>query len=131
MPRQGAAPDRDLGRGRADQPLVSATNTAGLKQINTLEGFDAIWELDLFGKFRREIEATKYDAQAAAAARYDVVTTVIADVVRAYIDLRGFQVQPASCGRPSMFCATPFASRLSATSAASSTSWMWRSPRAS
>lgn len=89
----GRGTGSDLGRGRASQPLVSATNTAGLKQINTLEGFDAIWELDLFGKFRREIEATKYDAQAAAAARYDVVTTVIADVVRAYIDLRGFQVQ--------------------------------------
>ncbi|MGA2398226.1 MAG: efflux transporter outer membrane subunit [Steroidobacteraceae bacterium] len=83
----------DLGRARADQALVSATNTAGLTQINTLEGFDAIWELDLFGKFRREIEATKYDAQAAAAARYGVITTVIADVVRGYIDLRGFQVQ--------------------------------------
>jgi NodT family efflux transporter outer membrane factor (OMF) lipoprotein len=83
----------DLGRGRADQALVSATNTAGLTQINTLEGFDAVWQLDLFGKFRREIEATKYDAQAAAAARYGVITAVIADVVRAYIDLRGFQVQ--------------------------------------
>ena len=83
----------DLGRSRADQALVSATNTAGLTQINTLEGFDAVWELDLFGKFRREIEATKYDTQAAAAARYGVITTVIADVVRAYIDLRGFQVQ--------------------------------------
>jgi NodT family efflux transporter outer membrane factor (OMF) lipoprotein len=83
----------DLARGRADQALVSASNTAGLKQINTLEGFDAVWQLDLFGKFRREIEATRYDAQAAAAARYDVITAVIADVVRAYVDLRGFQVQ--------------------------------------
>jgi NodT family efflux transporter outer membrane factor (OMF) lipoprotein len=83
----------DLARGRADQALVSASNTTGLKQINTLEGFDAGWQLDLFGKFRREIEATRYDAQAAAAARYDVITAVIADVVRAYIDLRGFQVQ--------------------------------------
>lgn len=89
----GRGTGSNLGRARADQALVSAANTAGLKQINTLEGFDAIWELDLFGKFRREIEATKYDAQAAAAARYDVITTVIADVVRAYIDLRGFQVQ--------------------------------------
>jgi NodT family efflux transporter outer membrane factor (OMF) lipoprotein len=83
----------DLGRGRADQALVSATNTTGITQINTLEGFDAAWQLDLFGKFRRQIEATRYDAQAAAAARYEVITAVIADVVRAYIDLRGFQVQ--------------------------------------
>jgi NodT family efflux transporter outer membrane factor (OMF) lipoprotein len=89
----GRGTGNDLGRGRADQALVSAADTTGVKQINTLEGFDAVWELDLFGKFRREIEATRYDAQAAAAARYDVITAVIADVVRAYIDLRGFQVQ--------------------------------------
>ncbi len=89
----GRGTGSDLGRGRADQALVSATNTSGLQQINTLEGFDAVWELDLFGKFRREIEATKYDTQAAAAARYGVITTVISDVVRAYIDLRGFQVE--------------------------------------
>ena len=89
----GRGTGSDLGRGRADQALVSATNTTGLTQVNTLEGFDAGWELDLFGKFRREIEATRYDAQAARAARYDVITAVIADVVRAYVDLRGFQVQ--------------------------------------
>jgi NodT family efflux transporter outer membrane factor (OMF) lipoprotein len=89
----GRGTGSDLGRGRADQALVSATNTQGLKQVNTLEGFDGAWELDLFGKLRREIEATRYDAQAARAARYDVITAVIADVVRAYIDLRGFQVQ--------------------------------------
>jgi NodT family efflux transporter outer membrane factor (OMF) lipoprotein len=89
----GRGTGSDLGRGRADQALVSATNTTGIKQVNTLEGFDASWELDLFGKFRREIEATRYDAQAARAARYDVITAVVADVVRAYIDLRGFQVQ--------------------------------------
>jgi NodT family efflux transporter outer membrane factor (OMF) lipoprotein len=89
----GRGTGSDLGRGRAAQSLVSATNTTGIKQVNTLEGFDAGWELDLFGKFRREIEAARYDAQAARAARYDVITAVIADVVRAYIDLRGFQVQ--------------------------------------
>ena len=89
----GRGTGSDLGRGRADQALVSASNTTGITQINTLEGFDAGWALDLFGKFRREIEATRYDAQAARAARYDVITAVIADVVRAYIDLRGFQVQ--------------------------------------
>src|SRR6202023_599951 len=50
-------------------------------------------ELDLFGKYRRESEAAHSDMQAAAAARNAVVTSLIADVVRAYIDLRGFQVQ--------------------------------------
>jgi NodT family efflux transporter outer membrane factor (OMF) lipoprotein len=89
----GRGTGNDLTKGRADQALRSADNTAGLQQINTIAGFDAVWELDLFGKFRREIEAARDDTQAARAARYDVLTTVVADVVRAYVDLRGFQVR--------------------------------------
>ena len=86
----------DLTKGRADRSaLVSASNTNGLQSINTLAGFDAVWELDIFGKFRREIEAARYDRQAAADARYAVLTAVVADVVRAYADLRGFQMQAA------------------------------------
>ncbi|HEY3849363.1 MAG TPA: efflux transporter outer membrane subunit [Steroidobacteraceae bacterium] len=83
----------DLGRARAAQPLVSAANTNGLAEINTLVGFDAVWEIDLFGKYRRAFQAARFDAQAAAAARYGVLTSVIADVVRAYVDLRGYQVE--------------------------------------
>jgi NodT family efflux transporter outer membrane factor (OMF) lipoprotein len=83
----------DLARGRAEQPLVSADNSNGLSHVNTLAGFDAVWEIDLFGKYRRAFQAARFDAQAAAAARYGVLTSVIADVVRAYIDLRGYQVE--------------------------------------
>ena len=83
----------DLARGRAEQGLVSADNTSGLQHINTIVGFDAVWELDLFGKFRREFEAARADAQGARAARNDVLTAVVADVVRAYIDLRGLQLR--------------------------------------
>jgi NodT family efflux transporter outer membrane factor (OMF) lipoprotein len=83
----------DLTKGRADQLLRSADTGTGLERINTLAGFSAIWELDIFGKFRREFEAARADTQAARAARNDVLTTVIADVVRAYVDLRGFQVR--------------------------------------
>lgn len=83
----------DLARGRAQQALVSADTSSGLQHINTLAGFDTAWELDLFGKFRREFEAARDDSEAARAARYDVLTAVVADVVRAYIDLRGAQVR--------------------------------------
>jgi NodT family efflux transporter outer membrane factor (OMF) lipoprotein len=82
----------DLTKGRADTALRSADSGAGLQQINTIAGFDAVWELDLFGKFRREYEAAKADTQAARAARYDILISVVANVVRAYVDLRGFQV---------------------------------------
>jgi len=89
----GRGTGSDLTRGRAPSSLISADNGSGLQHINTIAGFDAVWELDLFGKYRREFEAARYDAQAAAAARYAVITSIIADVVRAYVDLRGFQTQ--------------------------------------
>lgn len=83
----------DLTKGRADQALRSADNGAGLQRISTIAGFDAVWELDLFGKFRREFEAARADTEGARAARYEVLTAVVADVVRAYVDLRGFQLR--------------------------------------
>ena len=57
----------DVARGRASQALVSAENGAGSGQISNLVGFDAGWEIDLFGKFRRAIEAAQYDVDAAVA----------------------------------------------------------------
>jgi NodT family efflux transporter outer membrane factor (OMF) lipoprotein len=86
----------DLARGRAAQSLVSADNSAGLKHINEIGGFDSVWELDIFGKYRREIQAARADTQALAAARADVLVSIIADVARAYIDLRSAQMQVAT-----------------------------------
>jgi NodT family efflux transporter outer membrane factor (OMF) lipoprotein len=83
----------DLTRGRADTPLRSADTSTGLQHINTIAGFDAVWELDVFGKYRRSFEAARADTQAELAARNGVLTSVVANVVRAYIDLRGFQIQ--------------------------------------
>jgi NodT family efflux transporter outer membrane factor (OMF) lipoprotein len=73
--------------------MVSADNTAGLEHITTLAGFDAVWELDIFGGYRRAFQAARFSAQAAAQARYGLITAVISDVVRSYIDLRGAQLQ--------------------------------------
>jgi NodT family efflux transporter outer membrane factor (OMF) lipoprotein len=89
----GRGTGSDLTKGRADAALRSADTGSGLSQINTIAGFDAAWELDIFGKFRREFEAARADTEAARAVRYDVLTTVVANVVRAYIDLRGLQVR--------------------------------------
>jgi NodT family efflux transporter outer membrane factor (OMF) lipoprotein len=89
----GRGTGSDLTKGLASPVLRSADNGSGLQHISTIAGFDTVWELDLFGKFRREFEAARADTQAARAARYDVLTSVIADIVRAYVDLRGFQVR--------------------------------------
>jgi multidrug efflux system outer membrane protein len=54
-------------------------------------GFDAGWELDIFGGVRRAIEAADADLQAARETRRDVLVTLTAEVARNYIDLRAFQ----------------------------------------
>ena len=58
----GRGTGSDATRGRASSLLRAGDNSAGLKQINVVGGFDAIWELDVFGKYRREIEAARVAA---------------------------------------------------------------------
>lgn len=54
-------------------------------------GFDATWELDVFGAVSRNVEAANADIQAAVEDRRDVLVTLLSEVARNYIDLRGFQ----------------------------------------
>jgi len=91
----GRGTGSDATRGLASPALRAGDNSAGLKQINVVGGFEALWELDVFGKYRREIEAARYDTAAVHAARNGVLVSVIADTARAYVDLRGLQVRAA------------------------------------
>lgn len=54
-------------------------------------GFDATWELDIFGRGRRAIQEAKAEVGAALANRDDVMVTAIAEVARNYFELRGQQ----------------------------------------
>jgi len=54
-------------------------------------GFDAAWELDLWGRVRRSIEAAGADYQASLEDARDVAVTVAAETAVAYVDLRAFQ----------------------------------------
>jgi outer membrane protein, multidrug efflux system len=58
-------------------------------------GFDALWELDLFGRVRRNVEAARADVGVAAATLQDARVSVIAEVARDYFVLRGLQDQLA------------------------------------
>ncbi len=58
-------------------------------------GFDASWEVDVFGGVRRGVESADASYQAAVAGRGDVVLTLLAEVARNYIELRGVQRQLA------------------------------------
>ena len=51
-------------------------------------GFDAGWELDLFGGTRRAIEASQADLGASVASLNDVTVTLLAEVAVNYIDFR-------------------------------------------
>jgi len=52
---------------------------------------DLSWEIDLFGRVRRSIEAAVADLGSAEALRRAVMVSVLADVARTYVDLRGAQ----------------------------------------
>jgi outer membrane protein, multidrug efflux system len=54
-------------------------------------GFDAGWEIDVFGGTRRRIEAAEANLGASVEDRRAVLVTLLGDVAKNYIDLRGFQ----------------------------------------
>ena len=70
-----------------DQTLPGADRDLELYDV----GFDARWELDVFGRVRRSIEAGTADVEAAEASRRDVIVSLLAEVARNYFELRGTQ----------------------------------------
>jgi NodT family efflux transporter outer membrane factor (OMF) lipoprotein len=58
-------------------------------------GFDASWEIDVFGGIRRGVEAANAELASSIEDRHDVLVSLLAEVARNYIDLRGFQRQQA------------------------------------
>jgi NodT family efflux transporter outer membrane factor (OMF) lipoprotein len=54
-------------------------------------GFDASWELDLWGKVRRSVESAQASLAASADTRREVLLTAMAELARDYIALRGTQ----------------------------------------
>src|SRR5712664_1820904 len=60
--------------------------------INTFRsGFDAYWEIDLFGRVRHGVAAARSDNQAFEADLHDVEVSVVAELARNYFELRGAQ----------------------------------------
>jgi multidrug efflux system outer membrane protein len=58
-------------------------------------GFDAAWELDLFGRVRREVEASRDTVEGQVATLHDAQVSVTAEVARTYFELRGEQAELA------------------------------------
>lgn len=56
-------------------------------------GFDAFWELDFFGRVRRNVAARSAQVQAAEATVYATQVSITAEMARNYLELRGAQQQ--------------------------------------
>ncbi|CAI8793132.1 efflux transporter outer membrane subunit [Methylocaldum szegediense] len=56
-------------------------------------GFDALWEIDLFGRQRRRLEAATADLEAAKEEYAQSLVTLTSDLARAYIEYRSLQNQ--------------------------------------
>lgn len=59
-------------------------------------GFDAGWELDLFGGTRRSIEAADADLQASREDLNDTLVTLLSEVALNYVEVRIYQAQLAA-----------------------------------
>ncbi len=54
-------------------------------------GFDVGWELDLWGRLRRTVEASDANVRASEQDLRDAQLSLIGEVVRGYLELRGAQ----------------------------------------
>jgi outer membrane protein, multidrug efflux system len=74
--------------------LGTKTNTSEGVISNLYQvGFDASWELDIFGGVRRSVEAADADLLTAVENRNAVLVTLAAETAINYINLRGYQQQ--------------------------------------
>ncbi|HET8773685.1 MAG TPA: efflux transporter outer membrane subunit [Thermoanaerobaculia bacterium] len=62
-------------------------------------GFDAFWELDLFGRVRSQIASAAATAESLDASLQDVRVSIAAEVARNYFELRGLQQRLAVAER--------------------------------
>lgn len=76
--------------GKAQQPPTSEER---IRQERYDLGLDMAWELDLFGRIQRSIEASDAQSEAAEAELYQLQVSLIAELVDAYGNLRGAQLR--------------------------------------
>ncbi len=70
---------------------ASSFNPGSINDYNV--GFDASWELDFWGRVRRQVEAADTQVEQAADQRRDALVSSLAELARDYIQLRGVQTQ--------------------------------------
>jgi len=74
----------------------SSENSGTGKEIKLYSaGFDAGWELDIFGGTRRAIEAAQADLEATQEDLHDVLVSLLAEVALNYVEVRTYQTRLA------------------------------------
>lgn len=89
LPVVTASAQATEGRASADQQ--PGADRAERDYESYAAGIDASWELDLFGRIRRAVEAERANADAAAADLAAAQVAIVGDLARAYFELRGLQ----------------------------------------
>ncbi len=83
-----------LGANGASGNTAGGLRSGNLQPFNVYQlGFDASWELDLWGKVRRSVESSSAQVEASAEARRATLLSSLAELARDYIELRGTQLQ--------------------------------------
>lgn len=80
-------------RQSANQPLLGGLLPPGTPMTSDIyqAGFDASWELDLFGGNRRRLEEAGAALEAAGFSLADAQVSLVAEVARNYVAARGYQ----------------------------------------
>ena len=89
LPVITASADASDGRSSADQLPGVSRDARDAKSYSASIG--ATWELDLFGRIRRGVEAQRADTEASAADLAAAQVAIVGEVARTYVELRGLQ----------------------------------------
>lgn len=95
--KEGGVPAVAGGRGVGDDNSASSRSAGGSGLYQA--GFDASWELDLFGANSRAVEAAAYGVHASDDNLRAVLLTLIGDVASNYALARGYQARIALARR--------------------------------
>jgi len=79
--------------GSASRNRSSESIGTGDTTVSYNSGFDASWELDIFGGIRRSVEAAEADLGASKEDLRDVLVSLIGEVAQNYINMRTYQTR--------------------------------------
>jgi outer membrane protein, multidrug efflux system len=87
--------DAGVGYSRSKASATTSSGSVGGTDAHNFfdAGFDARWEIDLFGMRERALEAADANIDVQVENSRDVQVTLLGEVARNYLDMRGFQRQ--------------------------------------